>query len=53
MLERRVGRGRVVAIYTSPDRDCTTWPMEASWPVLLLELNRHLAAAAESVVEPK
>jgi hypothetical protein len=47
ILERKVGRGRVVAVYTSPDEECTNWPIEISWVVVVQELHARLAQPDE------
>lgn len=43
MVERTIGKGRVMAILVAPDRKWTNWQTQTSWVVLMIELQQYLA----------
>jgi len=43
MIERRVGAGRVIQFCVPADAEWSNWPEDASYLILLQELNRYLA----------
>jgi hypothetical protein len=45
ILERRSGKGRILAILTSPDEKWTNWMLQPSWVVFLHRVRRHLTAS--------
>ncbi len=43
IVERALGRGRIVVFNITANRDWTDWPTDPSYPILLQEWARHLA----------
>ena len=52
VVERALGKGRVVAVTTTADAEWTSWPADPSYLVTVLELSRHVtrATAAEGSI---
>ncbi|QDT56829.1 hypothetical protein Pan44_48890 [Caulifigura coniformis] len=48
MIERRFGAGRVIQFCVPADAEWSNWPEDASYLILLQELNRYLAQTSAS-----
>jgi hypothetical protein len=48
VIERRFGSGRVIQFCVPADAEWSNWPEDASYLILLQELNRYLAQTASS-----
>lgn len=51
MIERRLGRGRVVQMAVPADSDWTDWPENAGYVIFLQELTRSLVPAAPATAD--
>lgn len=43
MLERRIGKGRVLAVHLSPEREWTNWMLQPGWVLFMLGAREYLA----------
>jgi len=49
VIEKPLGKGRVLLFLTSPDRGWTTWMTKPTWPIFLLDTQKYLVEGSREL----